>query len=69
MILKRQYKRPDIYEVELDKDISVFMASEDTEPDPGEHPGGDGAGENVNNSVSTFDSKQSGSGINENPFK
>ncbi|WP_062122645.1 hypothetical protein [Geofilum rubicundum] len=62
MTRKKTYFSPRIEIVLLDADISICMATEFTEPDPGDKPNG-GA------TVNTFDTKEDNSGFNEDPFR
>ena len=63
MTLRKPYFRPKIEIVSIDVDISVCMNSttEDNMPDPGVHPGRQGA--------SSFKSEDTNKSFDENPFR
>lgn len=60
---KKLYLAPNIIEISMDRDISLVMTTEDTEPvDPG------GPDPIEPTSGSNFGTKEDNSGIKENPF-
>jgi hypothetical protein len=66
---KKQYNHPTLEVIELDSIVSLQLASENTGPDPEEHPGNRGDGGNGVEGGNPGNSELKSNSFSETPFK